>query len=219
MVIGVDEAGRGPVLGSMFVAAVAGADAAVLPEGIGDSKTIAPERREELASALTDLDRLRIHVEEVPPETIDEVDHDLNELTIHAAGRAIRGVASASGSADDCVIDACDVDVTRFARRLRREVPDEIHITARHRADEDHPFVGAASIVAKHHREAHVESLAEEYGAVGSGYAHDETTRAFLRAYLDRHGDLPDCARRSWQTCADLLAAAEQGTLADFASD
>lgn len=216
MVIGVDEAGRGPVLGSMFVAAVSGADEADLLDGIGDSKAIAPERREELAATLTDLDRLRIRVEEVPPDTIDEAEHDLNELTIRAAGRAIRGVATAD---DRCVIDACDVDVERFARRLRREAPNGIHITARHRADEDHPFVGAASIVAKHHREAHVDTLAEQYGAVGSGYAHDETTRAFLRAYLDRHGDLPACARRSWQTCADLLAAAEQGTLADFASD
>ncbi|MUV90133.1 ribonuclease HII, partial [Halapricum sp. CBA1109] len=49
MRFGVDEAGKGPVLGSMFAAAVR-ADPADLPADVGDSKTIDAERREELAA-------------------------------------------------------------------------------------------------------------------------------------------------------------------------
>jgi ribonuclease HII len=76
--------------------------------------------------------------------------------------------------------------------------------------------VGAASIIAKVARDAHVAELADEYGDVGSGYPSDPTTRTFLADYVDSHGELPPCARRSWSTCDDVLAAAEQATLGDF---
>ncbi len=48
---------------------------------------------------------------------------------------------------------------------------------------------------------------------MGSGYPSDPTTRTFLADYVDRHGELPACARRSWSTCDDVLAAASQSTL------
>ncbi|MFC6763684.1 ribonuclease HII, partial [Natrinema soli] len=52
MPFGVDEAGKGPALGSMFAAAVHCEEPSVLPDGIRDSKRLSPERREELAAAL-----------------------------------------------------------------------------------------------------------------------------------------------------------------------
>jgi ribonuclease HII len=79
--------------------------------------------------------------------------------------------------------------------------------------------VGAASIVAKTARERHVERLAEAHtghGPVGSGYPSDPTTRRFLAAYVGEHGELPACARRSWSTSTDVLAAAEQSSLEEF---
>jgi len=51
---------------------------------------------------------------------------------------------------------------------------------------------------------------------VGSGYPSDPTTRAFLAGYVEEHGELPDCARTSWSTCDDVLAAARQSTLGEF---
>jgi ribonuclease HII len=91
-----------------------------------------------------------------------------------------------------------------------------VDVESRHGADESDVVVGAASIVAKVDRDAAVAALAEEYGEVGSGYPSDPTTREFLREYVAETGDLPACARRSWQTCADLLAAADQSALDDF---
>jgi len=55
MEFGADEAGKGPVLGSMFAAAVV-VDPAALPDDVGDSKGITPERREELAATLADYE-------------------------------------------------------------------------------------------------------------------------------------------------------------------
>jgi ribonuclease HII len=85
-----------------------------------------------------------------------------------------------------------------------------------HRADERHAHVAAASVVAKVERDRRVEALSERYGEVGSGYPSDDRTRAFLAAFVAEHGRLPACARASWATCADVLAAAEQSSLGEF---
>ncbi|MFB6074678.1 MAG: ribonuclease HII [Haloarculaceae archaeon] len=210
MRFGVDEAGKGPVLGSMFAAAVR-ADPAVLPDGVGDSKGIPPERRERLAGRIRET--ASVGLAEVPVERIDDPATDMNTLTVDAHARALDAVAR-DGLAG--TVDAGDVDAGRFGRRVAERVGADVIVTSAHGADESDPLVGAASIVAKVERDAHVARLAKRYGEVGSGYPSDPTTRTFLREYVEREGDLPECARRSWSTCADLLAAAEQSSLDSF---
>jgi len=211
MGFGVDEAGKGPVLGSMFAAAVQ-ADPAVLPDGVGDSKDIRPERRERLAEEIRELADA-VGVAEVPVERIDADGTDMNTLTVDAQAAALSEVARDGLSG---TVDAGDTDAARFGRRVADAVEADVTVRAEHGADETDPVVGAASIIAKVARDTHVAELAEEYGDVGSGYPSDPTTRAFLAEYVDRHGELPGCARRSWSTCDDVLAAAEQASLGDF---
>ncbi|NLV07608.1 ribonuclease HII [Haloarcula rubripromontorii] len=211
MRFGVDEAGKGPVLGSMFAAAVR-ADPAVLPDGVGDSKDIRPERRERLAEEIRELADA-VGVAEVPVERIDADGTDMNTLTVDAQAAALSEVARTGLSG---TVDAGDTDAARFGRRVADAVEADVTVRAEHGADETDPVVGAASIIAKVARDTHVAELAEEYGDVGSGYPSDPTTRAFLAEYVDRHGELPGCARRSWSTCDDVLAAAEQASLGDF---
>jgi ribonuclease HII len=210
MQFGVDEAGKGPVLGSMFAAAVR-CDPADLPDGVGDSKGIPDERREQLAETIRSI--ATVGVAEIPPARIDDPETDMNTLTVAAHAEALSEVAAdgLTGTAD-----AGDTNAVRFEQRVADRVDADVDLTARHRADEDDPVVGAASILAKSAREAHVDALAETYGAVGSGYPSDPTTREFLERYVDEHGDLPDCARTSWSTCDDVLAAAEQSSLESF---
>ncbi|MFB6172249.1 MAG: ribonuclease HII [Haloarculaceae archaeon] len=212
---GVDEAGKGPVLGPMVAACVV-ADPADLPAGVDDSKKIAPARRESLAATLRADDRVTVGVARVGVERIDDPATDMNSLTVAAHAEAI---AAALGEAPgDCagVVDAGDVDAGRFARRVTAAAPGALDVTAEHGADATHAVVGAASVVAKVERDAAVAALADEYGEVGSGYPSDPTTRAFLRRHVRERGDLPACARRSWQTSRDVLAAVEQGTLDEF---
>jgi ribonuclease HII len=212
-VFGVDEAGKGPVLGSMFAAAVAVDDPAVLPADVDDSKRIAPERREELAAALRADERVEVGIAEVGVDRIDDPETDMNTLTVAAQAEALSGVAG-DGAAG--VVDAGDTSERRFARRVVDRVDADVDLTAEHGADEHHAVVGAASVVAKAARDAHVADIAAEYGEMGSGYPSDPTTREFLAGYVDEHGELPDCARRSWSTCEDVLAAHEQSGLTDF---
>jgi ribonuclease HII len=93
-----------------------------------------------------------------------------------------------------------------------------LDVTAEHGADDAYPVVAAASVVAKVERDRRIAAIADDYPSyeVGSGYPADETTREFLRAFVRDTGDLPDCARASWATAADLLAAAEQSGLEEF---
>ncbi len=208
---GVDEAGKGPVLGSMFAAAVR-VDPAALPDGVGDSKTISPERRERLDEAIRDVADA-VAVAEIPVERIDDPGTDMNGLTVAAHAEALAGVCRDGLRA---LADAGDANAVRFERRVADRLEAAVDLTASHGADAEHAVVGAASIVAKVARDSHVDDLAADYGEVGSGYPSDPATRKFLREYVDDEGELPACARSSWQTCDDVLAAAEQSGLADF---
>lgn len=208
--VGADEAGKGPVLGPMVCAAVRASPGAL--SGVDDSKALSPDRRDRIAARLRDDDRVAVGVKAVGVDRIDDPETDMNGLALSGQAAAVRAVVRAG---DRVVADAADVDAERFGRRLAEAVGD-CEVVAEHRADETRPVVGAASVVAKVERDRRVAALEPEYGDVGSGYPSDPTTRAFLREYLRDHGRLPACARSSWSTCADLLAAAEQSALDEF---
>lgn len=216
-VVGVDEAGKGPVIGSMFAAAVRVPDAVALPDGLADSKRLTPERRETLCERVRGTDGVTVALAEVPVDRIDDPATDMNGLTVDAHARALAGVARP----DDVVrCDAADVDAARFGRRVTDAAAaagvEGLDVRAEHRADERQPVVSAAGIVAKVTRDAHVAALAAEYGDLGSGYPSDPTTRAFLDDYVRSNASLPACARRSWATCERLLAAAEQASIGEY---
>ncbi|MFW6382599.1 MAG: ribonuclease HII [Haloferacaceae archaeon] len=224
MHVGADEAGKGPVLGPMIAAAVR-APPSSIPAGIDDSKRLAPARRERLERRLREHPDVAIGVAAIEPAAIDDPEADMNRLTVAAQARALAAVVR---EGEEVVVDAGDVSESRFARRVREAVAArgvEIDVVAEHGADERHPVVSAASVVAKVERDRRMAEIDDEYAplvvgdgvsGVGSGYPGDPATRAFLRAYVDRYGDVPDCARRSWSTCADVLAAAGQSSLEEF---
>ena len=220
--VGVDEAGKGPVLGPMVVAAVRASPTA-LPEAVDDSKRVSPARRTEIAAMLREHDAVDLAVATVEPVEIDAPDTDMNTLTVRGHARAVTRVRRLR---DRIVADAGDTSAARFARRLESmlaemdaAIDDSCSVKAAHGADESDPVVGAASIVAKVARDARMAAIDQvypTYDGVGSGYPSDPTTRSFLRAYVADHGDVPPHARRSWATCADVLAAAEQSALDSF---
>lgn len=211
MRLGADEAGKGPVLGSMFAAAVR-ADPDALPADVGDSKDIAPQHREDLARDIHDVADT-VAVAEVPVARIDDPDTDMNSLTVEAQAEALAQVAR---DGDEGYVDAGDTNAVRFERNVTERVPAEVTLRGEHGADETYAIVGAASIIAKVKRDAHVAALVAEYGEVGSGYPSDPTTREFLREFVADNDGLPACARESWQTSQDVLAAAEQSSLTEF---
>jgi ribonuclease HII len=212
MRVGVDEAGKGPVLGPMVAAAVRAPPSAI-PSDVDDSKRLAAERRVDLAARLRADDRVAVGVAVVAVDRIDDPATDMNGLTVAGQAEALGGVAA---DGDAAILDAGDVDAARFGRRVGAVLDADVGVTAEHRADERHAHVAAASVIAKVERDRRVAELEERYGEVGSGYPSDPTTRAFLRAYVREHGEVPACARSSWATCEDVLRAAEQSSLSSW---
>lgn len=210
---GLDEAGRGPVLGSLFVGFVDAADSD-LPAGLDDSKNLSRETISELAEVLYADDAITVEVREVTVSEIDAGTENLTELTIARMASLI----STCATSDRGVVDACHADASVFgdlvSERLQGDTPPVVD--AEHDADTKFEQVMAASIVAKHEREQHVAALQEQHGPVGSGYPSDPATQAFLEEYVETHEALPDCARESWQTSQDILDAAAQTDLTSF---
>ncbi|MHC1579789.1 MAG: ribonuclease HII [Candidatus Alkanophagales archaeon] len=223
-VVGVDEAGRGPVIGSMFVAGVV-YTAALERLGIKDSKKLSAKRREALAR---EIERLtEVYVMEVPPSKIDELRRHMtmNDIAVLYFSAVLRRLRP-----DVAFVDAADVNPKRFAERLREQLEPEpepgagagagagarVTIIAEHGADEKYVVVGAASIIAKVRRDASMRELERKLGVrIGSGYPADPLTREFLkkvvlREFLERK-KLPPYVRSSWKTVKKLLGG-EGGT-------
>ena len=211
LTLGIDEAGRGPVLGPMVLAAVAldaGAARALTRAGVCDSKQLgagaaAIARRAELAA----LVRARAPHVAVAVVEADEIDVrvERGELNLLERERACALI----GGAPSCARIIAD-GATLFAP-LRAQYPT---LKAYDRGEARHAAVAAASIVAKDERDRRFAAIAAryhaEFGELGGGGYWNAPTRAFLDAYRARHGDLPPEARRTW-TRGYFEGAAKQG--------
>lgn len=205
IVAGADEAGKGPVLGPLVVAAVS-LDDSLLHDAYRDSKRVRPGERMELAEEIRS--RADVAVAVRTPRDIDDrgIDTVLREGYVETLSAL---------EFDAAYADAADVKAERFQDFLIREVGGDI--TAEHGADDTYRVVAAASIVAKVERDRHVAELSEAHGEdIGSGYPADTTTTDFLERYVRKNGCLPDCARSSWRTSKRLLARHAQSGLTDF---
>jgi ribonuclease HII len=203
--IGIDEAGKGPVIGSMFVAGVQhfdGLDAL----GVRDSKRLSPARREVLATqieAATEVFVVEMHAREIDERRRERT---MNEIMVERFVDVLTHFLS-----DRAIVDAADVKPERFAANLgacyRNACGGEIALISENKADERYPLVSAASIVAKVHRDRSMRALEAELGCtIGSGYPSDPKTIQFLQSLREDRDfdDLPHYVRRSWRTVRDL---------------
>jgi ribonuclease HII len=197
--IGVDEAGRGPVIGSMFVAGVLNYDG--LEEiGVKDSKRLSPSRREYLAKIIEDA--TEVHIIEMTASEIDNAreERTLNEIIVELFSKMLNHFQPGRA-----FVDAADVKPDRFAANLRSNYKGvgELEIISEWKADDRYPVVSAASIVAKVQRDRSIRALEAEIGAeIGSGYPADLKTIQFLKRLLKGKvlDDIPPYVRRSWKT-------------------
>jgi len=199
-ILGLDEAGRGCVLGPLVVGgflADADDESRILDAGADDSKRLSHKRRTAVREALTDLG-LAI-IEEVSPAAIDA--GNINTLEEEAFARII-----VRTKPDHVIIDApCNPrGIPAFTDRLTARIVTGggriPAFTIQPKADAEFPICGAASIVAKVHRDAIIAAL----GPVGSGYPSDPVTRAWLQDFIRRNAPFPDCVRTRWGTIENL---------------
>ena len=172
MIAGIDEAGKGPVIGPMCIGGVKieESKAHILRVlGVADSKKLTPKKREQLAA------QIKKHADgffvlEVSPSQIDELRKimTMNEIMVVCFSKVVEQLKP-----DLVYVDAADVKADRFADNLRRQYaktsPDhakKIEIVSMHQADAIYPTVSAASILAKVRRDEMIEELKKEWGGL-----------------------------------------------------
>lgn len=195
-ILGLDEAGRGCVLGPLVVGGFLCEDtttASLEAAGVDDSKRLRPRKREAIRAVLPDLGTPFLR--EMSPAAIDAC--NINTLEEQAFFEII-----AEARPDHVTIDApchpaaIPAFIARLQGRLEAIGVAVPGMTVEPKADANYPVVGAASIVAKVHRDAAIDKL----GAVGSGYPSDPVTRAWLSGFLERDEPFPSCVRTRWGT-------------------
>lgn len=212
MLAGVDEAGKGAVLGPLVVAAVGWEEGdTVTAVPVRDSKALSPQARELLYDQITAEASTRVLVIEAHEIDAGRRSMTMNLLLARAHARVIAGLRPATA-----YVDACDVNAARYGRTVAACLDFPCRVVAEHHADATRAVVSAASIVAKVTRDRLVRALAPEYGEVGSGYPSDPVTIAFLSRYIADHGRPPGCARFSWETTRQILCRAGQADLSRF---
>jgi ribonuclease HII len=212
VICGVDEAGKGSVLGPMVIAAV-GISSDDILEGIRvrDSKLLCAKERERLYKIIKK--NCQVATVRLDAQQIDIMRRDmtLNETVARAHAQVIIKL-----SPDYAYLDACDVNTFRYAEMVKNHLVQPCEIISEHHADEKFPVVSAASIIAKVTRDRAIATLAKKYGTIGSGYPSDPVTIQFLNSYIDEHSVPPPIARKSWKTVSAILSRKSQRNLNDF---
>ena len=201
-ILGIDEAGRGSVLGPLVIAGV------LIPEkmekvlermGVKDSKKLAPHRRTILSRKLKKMFDYEIVV--ISAREIDEMRADginLNEIEKNAMESILIKIKP-----EKAIVDAVDVKAERFQNNLCDDTG--LNVIAEHKADDKYIEVSAASIIAKAERDDQIAKINKEFiksGGIGSGYPSDPKTKDFLTNYT--YDELPDFVRRSWATVSKM---------------
>jgi ribonuclease HII len=212
VICGVDEAGKGSVLGPLVVAAVAVLSEDALDDlGVKDSKLLSPKERERLYPLI----RKRCRVATIRLDA-REIDAIRAQMTLNSAVARAHAQVIAKFSPARAYVDACDVNCFRYAEMVKNNLDQVCEIVSEHHADEKFPVVSAASIVAKVTRDRAIATLSKKYGEIGSGYPSDPVTIRFLNSWIDEYKTPPPIARKSWKTVSAIIAKKSQSSLLDF---
>jgi ribonuclease HII len=205
-IAGVDEAGRGCVIGPLVIAGVLvdeEAQAKLQEISVKDSKLLSLLTREKLYSQIRRIAERVISLS-VSPVEIDRVVfagvkfRRLNWLEAQKMAKIIDML-----NPELVYVDAPDVFEDRFKQQILKNSRLKPTVIAEHHADRTYPAVSAASIIAKVERDHAIAKLKKKFGNFGSGYPSDPATIRFLQEYTKTEM-LPNIVRRSWKTVKKL---------------
>ncbi|MFA5019842.1 MAG: ribonuclease HII [Candidatus Pacearchaeota archaeon] len=210
LILGIDDAGRGPVIGPMVLAGVLidkETEKQFVKLGIRDSKTLLPKKREELAKIIKErvIDSfcVKISVDEIDNKSGDRL--NLNQREAVASAQIINQIAKRLKDKKEkigVIIDCPSVNIPAWKDYVEKFLMarGNIELVCEHKADVNHVVVSAASIVAKTTRDAEIEKIKKQIGInFGSGYSSDPVTRKFIYDNYDKFKD-KGIFRESWDT-------------------
>jgi ribonuclease HII len=214
-VLGIDEAGRGPVIGPMVIAGVvieAGDEKKLTDLQVKDSKLLTPKQRTDLFKKIIKIAKDYI-ILIIPPSEIDfavrgEDGLNLNWLEARKSAEIINKLAPGKA-----IIDCPSPNIPEYTGYIKNLLNTDTELVLEHKADENYVVVSAASILAKVTRDEEIAKLKKAYGDIGSGYPADPKTRQFLEENWDK---TPEIFRKSWACYANLAKGKGQKRLKEF---
>ena len=214
-ILGIDEAGRGPVIGDLVISGVMidSEDEGKFKElGVKDSKLILPAKRERLFDQVKKIAK-KYDIIKVSPKEIDEAvlseDMNLNKLEAVKSAMIINKL-----NPDKAILDSPSVNTEAYGDYVRLFLKNKnIELVVENKADYNYLVVGAASILAKVTRDGEINKLKKKYGEMGSGYPSDPITKNFIEKNFEKY---PNIFRKSWKTFQNLVKNKEQKSLSRF---
>lgn len=205
IICGIDEAGRGPIIGPMVLCGlcVEEKNHFKLKEiGAKDSKELTPKQRENLVEHIKKI-ATSYKLIVVEPAEIDTAlrneETNLNWLEADKQAELLNFLQP-----DVVYVDCPSPNIRAFTSYLSERISKKIKIHCAHHADKDYPAVSGASILAKVERDRLIEELKEKIGLnFGSGYLTDPKTQAFMQKYWKTHQQL---FRHTWKPYKEKLA-------------
>jgi len=219
--LGIDDAGRGPVIGPMVLAGCLIYEKTATKFkrwGVRDSKQLTPKRREFLVQKIKDEAETFEIVLTNPDEISTKQDSgtNLNMLEAEKAAKIINKINKGNKKIK-VIVDCPSISIIKWRDLLMTKIKDlsNLEIVCEHKADKNHVSVSAASILAKSAREKEMDKLKEKYGdEIGSGYTSDSKTSKFLTKNVNNHKN-SGIFRKNWSTWKKAQAKSEQKKL-DF---
>lgn len=201
-VCGVDDAGRGSLVGPLVIAGVS-LDKTKIRKlssmGVKDSKKLSPLQREKLYKKIIKFADA-YYVAKITPYTIDKSvsKHELNHLEAKYMAKVISKL-----NASISYVDSCDVNPSRFGKTISK-LSKKNKIKSYHHADSRFVIVSAASIIAKVNRDREIKKIRKNHD-VGSGYPSDSKTIGFVKQYISSRNEIPNFVRSSWKPIQIIL--------------
>jgi ribonuclease HII len=220
LILGVDDAGRGPLIGPMILSGVLinkDQERKFKKLNIRDSKDVDHPERVRLSKEIKD-NSLGNNIVRVMPIEIDE-GGNLNTLEAQKMAEVINSLNIGKYLKEKIkvIVDCPSTNPSAWQRKLMSFIKHigNLEIICEHKADANYVSVGAASILAKVTREQEVAKIKKEYGEVGSGYPSDPYTKKFLAENGKRLKD-SGIFRKSWSTWKKMFPGEGQKSLGDF---
>lgn len=215
-ILGIDEAGRGPVMGPLVIAGVMiNKENTIKLDGIGtkDSKLLSQKQRELIASTLNKKTRNKII--KIEPWEIDEAIDGPNDLNLNwLEARKAADIINHFEDVDEVYIDCPSPNIEAYTNYIKKLLNREVKLIVEHKADSKYLVVGAASILAKVIREEEVEKIEIEVGeSIGSGYPSNPVCQEFLKKNWEKY---PNIFRKSWASWKNHVVSKEQSKLGQF---
>ena len=221
-VIGIDEAGKGPVLGSMFIGFsiinlkslrdLNSYQKMLKDMGVCDSKELEPLKRNQIYNKLKS--NMDMKYAQLTPVLIDR-NHSqggkLNELEVRSIVKILE-----DEKPQLVIIDALTSNPQKFGDDILRRLSFKCKIISENKADRKYEMVGAASIIAKELREQELKEIRENVKFdCGSGYPSDPKTIEFLKKHYDSC-EFEFIFRKCWDTYKRIANERKQSSLSDF---